>query len=210
MELAHNQLSNVRAFMTLMGQTVRQHPPERLLDMPTQERVLRARLILEEALECVNALGFEVIDIETFNTIHAADKECERNHYNFVHENPDEQLPLELSFRDSLTPNAATLLDGLVDLDYVGHKGTALAFGLQDLLQEAERRVHDSNMSKLWTLRQINDAGDTLDDREHDVSQVGLGKFVVRRKDGKVVKPPTFKAPDMKGLVTNALKLART
>lgn len=62
----------------------------------------------------------------------------------------------------------------LADLVYVAY-GTAIALGIN--LDEALRRVHESNMTKLVD-----------------------GKPVLR-PDGKVLKGPHYQAPDMEGVV---------
>lgn len=63
----------------------------------------------------------------------------------------------------------------LADLVYVAY-GTAVSLGIN--LDEALRRVHDSNMSK----------------RSPDGT-------ISYREDGKVLKPPTYRPPDMSGTV---------
>ena len=70
---------------------------------------------------------------------------------------------------------AEELLDGLADLVYVTY-GYAATFGWD--LDEAIRRVHASNMSKL-----------------------GEDGKPIYREDGKVLKGPNFEPPDLKDLV---------
>lgn len=67
------------------------------------------------------------------------------------------------------------LLKELADLAYVIY-GTAEAFGWD--LDEAVRRIHESNMSKL-----------------------GADGKPIHREDGKVLKGPNYKEPDLKDLV---------
>jgi hypothetical protein len=59
-------------------------------------------------------------------------------------------------------------------------------------LLEAVRIIHRSNMTKHWTAAQIDSipAG-------HTAKIYQDNKYVVRREDGKVIKPKTFKAPDL-------------
>ena len=71
--------------------------------------------------------------------------------------------------------NNAQLLKELADLDYVV-AGTPETFGWD--FNEAGKRVHESNMSKL-----------------------GDDGLPVRRDDGKVLKGPNYKAPDLTDLV---------
>lgn len=65
------------------------------------------------------------------------------------------------------------VLDALCDIQYV-LDGTFLEFGLHGVKQEAMEEVHSSNMSKLGT-----------DGRP------------VLREDGKVLKGPGFRQPDL-------------
>ncbi len=69
----------------------------------------------------------------------------------------------------------AHFLKELADLDYV-NAGTAEVFKWD--FEEACKRVHASNMSKLWP--------------------DGLVHY---REDGKVLKPPTYTPPDLEDLV---------
>lgn len=83
---------------------------------------------------------------------------------------------VEVGFRpNGKVLDKANLLKELADLDYVV-AGAAITFGWD--FNEAGKRVHESNMSKL---------GDD-------------GK-PVRREDGKVLKGPNYKAPDLGDLV---------
>lgn len=74
---------------------------------------------------------------------------------------------------DATTPE--NLLKELADLVYVTY-GFAATFGWD--LDEAVRRIHASNMSKL-----------------------GLDGKPIYREDGKVLKGPNYKAPDLQDLV---------
>jgi predicted HAD superfamily Cof-like phosphohydrolase len=62
-------------------------------------------------------------------------------------------------------------------------------------LLEAVKIIHRSNMTKHWTAAQIDSipAG-------HTAKIYKDNKYVVRREDGKVIKPKTFKAPDLSQL----------
>lgn len=64
----------------------------------------------------------------------------------------------------------------MADLLYILY-GNAVAWGID--LDETFRRVHESNMNKLWE----------------------DGKPRYRESDGKVLKPPTYQKPDLKGVV---------
>ena len=64
-------------------------------------------------------------------------------------------------------------LDAITDILYV-LLGTAHAYGLGDKLQAAFNEVHRSNMTKVMP----------------------YGK-VLKRKDGKIIKPPTYEKPNL-------------
>ncbi len=69
--------------------------------------------------------------------------------------------------------NLVEVLDALCDIQYV-LDGTFLEFGLHSLKQAAMEEVHASNMSKL-----------------------GANGKPVLREDGKVLKGPAFRRPDL-------------
>ena len=63
--------------------------------------------------------------------------------------------------------------------------------------QEAFKAVHAANMSKLW------DADLTLLSADCTVTPAGdgSGRLIVKRPDGKIVKPSTFSPPDLRPFV---------
>jgi len=82
----------------------------------------------------------------------------------------EEHIEVQLALQDG---DREAIAKELADLVYVAY-GTALVYDID--LDEALRAVHDSNLTK-------------LDDN---------GKPVLR-EDGKVLKGPNYKPPDMKG-----------
>lgn len=111
----------VKQFMQLFKQEI---PPTPII--PSLEvRKLRARLILEEALETIEALGFE-IDFQ----------------YNDFNESED-------------GPNLVKVLDGMCDLDYVNKGLAIAMGVQEDKLDDAFAEVHRSNMSKMWSEEQL-------------------------------------------------------
>lgn len=136
----------VRTFMILARQHVRNKP-----EMPTQaERELRARLILEEALETIEALGFEVM--------------------------VDERSALSLNgvlFDSCLKPDLEEIADGCADLSVVT-TGTLLACGIADV--PLLKLVDENNLAK-------------------------FGEGHSWSPEGKLLKPPGHKKPDIAGLL---------
>jgi predicted HAD superfamily Cof-like phosphohydrolase len=114
---------DVREFMETFGQEVPVKPT--LPDEKT--RVLRARLIYEEAMETVRALGCDLVarghdgeDVSASFSIEAGDH------------------PVDM----------VGIADGCADILVVTH-GCALACGID--IYPVFNEVHRSNMSKLWT-----------------------------------------------------------
>lgn len=123
-------------------------------------RRFRAKIILEEALETVEALGFYVTikDQGTYEQLVSIDK-CD--------------FPSEFATKASLEPNLIEIVDGCADISVVT-TGTLSACGVSDeaVLQE----VDQNNLSKF-----------------------GPGSY--KREDGKWMKPPTWKPPQIKEIL---------
>jgi predicted HAD superfamily Cof-like phosphohydrolase len=140
----------VEEFMKLAGQEVPAVPT-----MPSAEiRKLRAKLILEEALETVKALGFRagVYSVDNYFT----------------------RIEMErLELRTDFDPDMVEIIDGCCDLKVVT-TGTLSAFGLPD--EPFQTEVDRNNLAK-------------------------FGPGGHRRDDGKWVKPPGHKPPDIAGIL---------
>lgn len=108
-------------FMVAFGQNVRSTPT---VDIPEDERALRARLVLEEALEFVEAMGCSVTCGGAAVT--------------------QDLVKVEVLDDESIDLTEAT--DALADIIVVT-KGSALTLGIP--VDDAFRIVHDTNMSKL-------------------------------------------------------------
>ena len=167
----------VKDFMLAFGQEVKDKP-----ELPSEEvRKLRAILILEEAIECIEALGFRV---------RAEDQEYSR--FELV---PDEE------------PCLVKLADGLADLHYVAYCGTGLACGLD--MERVFEEVHESNLTKLWTGNEVFKAStDEAWSEAHRQYMIALGcvdydtrAILVTRLDGKVIKSPSYKPPNLNWLL---------
>lgn len=145
----------IERFMHLAGQEVPDRPT-----MPSlQVRELRARLILEETLETIKALGFRVYRDPKLAS-------------------PDAPMQIDtLKFEDCCRPNLVLIADGCADISVVT-TGTLSACGIKD----------DS-------LLKIVD--------ENNLAKFGPGGY--RREDGKWIKPPDHRPPDIQGEINRQL-----
>lgn len=86
--------------------------------------------------------------------------------------------------------------DGILDSLYVVI-GTAIAYGIsREQLELGFKEVHASNMSKLWKKDELHLVKDDY------VIELTMGNlYVVKDKHGKVVKSPSFRPPDLKGIL---------
>lgn len=109
----------VTDFMRAVG-----HPSPSTPALSGVRRSLRAALILEECLETIDALGFQVIDRRSNEALTFAD----------------------LELKSTNEARWASVVDGLVDQIYVVI-GTAVEMGLD--LNPFFQEVHRSNMSKV-------------------------------------------------------------
>lgn len=106
-----------------------------------------------------------------------------------IKQQPDVSEPDRLALRSQLIrEEAAEVIEALQEADlpqiaheladlYIAMQGTILELGLQDIMDEAFKRVHLGNMSKL-----------------------GPDGKPVYREDGKVLKGPNYQKPDMQDL----------
>jgi predicted HAD superfamily Cof-like phosphohydrolase len=137
----------VLKFMQAAGQ----HTPNKVYTPDANTRMLRARLLLEEVNELIEAMGLsctygehsEVINLEKVKFI--------------------EDKPVDL----------AEVADGIADIKVISD-GTAIAFGID--MEPVDLEVYESNMSKF-----------------------GPGGYM--REDGKWMKPPTWKAPNIEAII---------
>jgi predicted HAD superfamily Cof-like phosphohydrolase len=142
MRTQHQQ--RVDEFMRLAGQEL---PAVPTTEVPDEIRLLRARLILEEALETIEALGIDMnMRCDPF-------KVCIGN------------LDLEIS----RPMNLVEVVDGCCDTIVVS-TGTLSAFGVSD--DPVQRAIDESNLAKF-----------------------GPGGY--RRDDGKWIKPPDHRPPNI-------------
>lgn len=90
----------------------------------------------------------------------------------------------------------AEYLDAVCDLQYVT-LGAAAAAGFDaETLKKAFAEVHRSNMSKLWRETEIESM------RDADIASVqmpdGTLRYVVKNRDGKVLKSPSYSPPNLR------------
>lgn len=169
----------IESFMKLAGQEVPATP-----QIPSKEvRLLRAKLILEEALETINALG------------------CAVYHQQGIHELTMDSAHLHLDYE----PNLVEIADGCADISVVTI-GTLIACGIHDteLLEEVDK----SNLAKFVTPRCKNCCSPTrllpgtegvYECLRFDCEYRIKGPY--RRSDGKWIKPPDWKKPDIQQIL---------
>jgi predicted HAD superfamily Cof-like phosphohydrolase len=143
----------LRQFHDAYGVPMRDMPTS---DVPELERLLRARLVLEEALEFVEAMGCTVYVPDFMGGMAQVVPSSDM----LVQIDPTRDMDLELA------------ADALADTAYVV-EGSAVQLGID--LDPVFAEVHRSNMSKLGA----------------------DGKPIYRTEDGKVLKGPGFRPPDI-------------
>lgn len=158
--------ADVKSWMQKFGQETPDKPTIPSLEI----RKLRAKLILEEALETILALGFNVE----------------------VRHEPIENRLYEPCIHGQTEPCLLCIADGLADLHYVAYCGTAVACGID--MEPVFEEVHRSNMSKLWTSAEwLN-----TETKYMNGSEVSPNKWLVTRSDGKVIKSPSYSPANIK------------
>jgi predicted HAD superfamily Cof-like phosphohydrolase len=151
---------------------------------------LRAKLMLEEVLETIAAMGV--------------------NLYLSIGEGHSTKLDKEaaIDFAAVGKVDLVEVLDGLCDLDYVGPCGTAVAFGF-DMLP-AFMEVHRSNMTKCWTDQEV--ACLTKDQAHYQVLPRPQPydddrRWVVLSANGKYIKSPSYSLANMLEVLNGQLAL---
>ena len=96
-----------------------------------------------------------------------------------------------------IAENPTEALDAIADLLYVVH-GAALAYGFTPgQVDAAFREVHRSNMSKAWSYDEMN-AGFPEDCVAFRICE---GKWSVKRRDGKIIKSPSYSPANLADIV---------
>jgi predicted HAD superfamily Cof-like phosphohydrolase len=176
--------TRVKQWMADFGQET----PDKPCIPDLETRKLRARLILEECLETIRALG---VDVETAYP----DLGDTRNTFRFYEKGE---------------PNLHEIADGLADLHVVAYCGTGVACGLD--MEKVMERVLVANESKMWTVDEINEKFNCYPDHSLEdkttkekftlkfvtakLLKNNITKFyIVKDSSGKVIKPPSFTPP---------------
>lgn len=166
----------VKEFHEVFGQPIKEKP-----EVPDEARVrLRASLIAEEFLETLSAMFY--LDGETPDT--------PGNLFKIIGEKLQgliERAPVDV--------NIVELADGLADLDYVV-EGTRLEFGIDG--GPIADEVHRSNMAKAVSCPDCH--GGQVRGWACGTCHA-KGRIVKRREDGKILKPESWTAPDIAGVL---------
>lgn len=189
-----NEQRSVRDWMVAFGQDT----PDKPCIPSLEVRKLRAKLILEEAEETIRALGFR-IEFDLY--------ESSSNDFLIEHNEP-EHIILE------------NIADGCSDLKVVT-EGTLVACGLLNKSQEEHYsrglnepphlcgkdpffdEVMRSNWTKLWTKNEIHNGEDKSIrfNPNFIVTRVGDDKYLVKDKDGKVIKSPSYSQANLQPII---------
>jgi predicted HAD superfamily Cof-like phosphohydrolase len=202
-----NEQQQVKEWMQKFGQET----PEKPTIPSLKDRKLRAKLILEEALETITALG-----IYLYN----------KNNLESIHDYLEEIVYTE----NETGPNLTLIADGCEDLKVVT-EGTLVACGLVDsrinetgfdgshgggfypqmstkdpLFNEVMR----SNNSKFWTEEEWRSLIREEQDKYHSTlicpNPKGSRCVLVKDKDGKVIKSPSYSPANLQPIIDEMSK----
>jgi predicted HAD superfamily Cof-like phosphohydrolase len=187
---------DIVALMKQYNQQVKDSPE--LPDSAT--RLLRARLVFEEALEFVRGCGCTVTA-----SIAGLNGEKETAVLDEIRVVPD----------PNGAPDFAEYVDGCIDQLVVTY-GALNAAGVK--VQPAWDEVQRSNMSKAWPHCSVCDAvlerGDgpklvhPKDTKKHHGTWKTIPK-IHKRPDGKVIKSPTYSHADIKSIIAEQIQQAK-
>jgi len=100
----------------------------------------------------------------------------------------------EEAFELRVADNYVDYVDAVVDILYVA-LGAAVEAGLDaDTLTKCFSEVHRANMTKFWTAEQAVEHDGNL---KFEASAAGY----IAKRDGKVIKPPTFTPPNLSAII---------
>jgi predicted HAD superfamily Cof-like phosphohydrolase len=192
-EMGYRPQEDIVRLMTQFEQDVRVAPE--LPDAPT--RLLRARLVFEEALEFVRACGCTVAiagsDGKTSSVIDA----------------------ISVVAAPEASPDFTEYVDGCIDQLVVTY-GALVAAGVK--VESAWDEVQRSNMSKAWPHCSECDAVLVRGNREELVHPEQMDAHagnwhtvlkVHKREDGKFIKAPTYSPANLKRVIDEQIEQAR-
>jgi predicted HAD superfamily Cof-like phosphohydrolase len=175
----------VKQFMQFFNQDC----PEKPTQLTEDVAKLRAKLILEEALETITkGLGLQICLNDSFdNSV-------------FINE---ENLGYWLSTKEAFEftkikeVDLEQLADGLGDLHYVAYTGTGVAAGID--MEEIFAEIHSSNMTKAWTEGDLEQAKVLYPTAK--LEEFGGGLYRLVREDGKIIKSPSYRPANIKSIL---------
>lgn len=184
----------VRDWMKAFGQDCPTQPTIPSLEI----RKLRAKLILEEALETIKGLGLDVYDEMYDSHLTSAN-----NSFRF-----EEGV-------GGLQPNLIDIIDGCEDLKVVT-EGTLVACGCtpENLGEYGEsedlhfNEVMRANEGKLWTEVEVMKAKPNKEYTMREINTINAKCFLVKDTHGKIIKPPSFTPPDHQSILEARVKEA--
>lgn len=141
-----DHIDRVRLFMEKANQATPQKPTE-----PTEaDRILRAKIIFEEALETIEkGLGVSI-------TVYDYDRVSFINQSSDIFINQSSDIEFEICGQY----DPIETLDGLCDLSVVGLAGTSIACGFPpEMMEEAIEEVDKNNLSKFGPGHTIREDG---------------------------------------------------
>ena len=180
---------DIVTLMKQFEQEVKESP-----EMPdAKTRLLRARLVFEEALEFVRACGC---------TVTLADATPVIDNISVVHD-------------PAGTPDLTEYVDGCVDQLVVTY-GALNAAGIQ--VEPAWDEVQRSNMSKAWPHCSVCDAvleSNTACDLVHPGGDAHDGHWKIvlkvhKRDDGKFIKAPTYSPANLKRVIEDQMLISKS
>jgi predicted HAD superfamily Cof-like phosphohydrolase len=192
-EKSYRPQEDIVTLMTQFEQEVKDSPE--LPDAAT--RLLRARLVFEEALEFVRACGCTV-------TMSGSSVE-----------GPAVINDIRVVLDPNGTPDFTEYVDGCIDQLVVTY-GALVAAGVK--VESAWDEVQRSNMSKAWPHCSVCDAvlvrgtGEELvhpDDADAHAGNWNSVLKVHKREDGKFIKAPTYSVANLKRVIEEQIEEAR-
>lgn len=148
---AQKYIDQIKTFKQKAGQST----PESYVEPSREERILLARLAMEETLELIHALGVEV---EVFYKDLYSGITCTSTDY------------MHFDVVDEV--NVEEVMDACCDIFWVGVGGPAVALGISDKLEACLNEVGESNLSKFIDGKKCPDTGKWLKGPSYRPAQI--------------------------------------